>query len=628
MEDFYTLRTDKGRAALIYIAAGAITALGACGSTGQVKEGESASGISSGDSSAASSSASGTAGLDTDNGSGGGSDTNNATGSTSGPTSGSVGTTEDTTDGSGSTGVPLDPELLYLVVTPAETVLEVDLNTPATQDFLVIGNYDNGDAIDVTAEATWAVSNPGVGAMNGATLQIPGFADNFFESTIVTATVEGFEGQAQLTVAAYRLTGDQQDFFFLLPFEDPAGNQDKALTFSTDIKSMDVFVSMDTTGSMAGEINNLQNSLATTIIPEIQMAIPDTQFGAGTFDDFPVSPHGSPGDQPFSLLAPISNNVADVQAAVLSMSSAGGNDFPEAHAEALFQIATGAGIVGPGATNVPAYMGAGLGGVGFREGSLPIVVSITDATAHNGSNLACPATYTDPGVLAAAHTEAEAITALSALCARVVQIATAGVGGCDALGDAERFAEATGAVIPPEAWDVGGRPPGCNVGQCCTGTNGAGVALNGDGMCPMAYLASGNGSGVDSSLSDAIQLLAAYGQFDVTSETDGVAQDTQAVALPAGFTTADFIKAVTPLSHGPVPLPGVPDPTITPEAFLNVIPDTDVVFTVEAFNDFVPHGPQPRLFVATIRVLADNCGDLDEREVFILVPPEALPDPG
>ena len=70
-----------------------------------------------------------------------------------------------------------------------------------------------------------------------------------------------------------------------------------------------------------------------------------------------------------------------------------------------------------------------------------------------------------------------------------------------------------------------------------------------------------------------------------------------------------------------MPLPGVPDPMLTEDAFLGVIPNTPVTFTVEAFNSFLPQGPEPRLFVAEITVLADGCSDLDTRQVFILVPP-------
>ena len=144
----------------------------------------------------------------------------------------------------------------------------------------------------------------------------------------------------------------------------------------------------------------------------------------------------------------------------------------------------------------------------------------------------------------------------------------------------------------------------------------------------MAYSASTNGSGVDTSFSSAVSLLAAYGRFDVTSAVTGGAADSDGVALPAGTTTAHSPQAVTPFDHGVVPLPGVPDPTLTPTTFENVIPDTDVIFTVTAFNDFVEQGPDPRLFTANVQVLADDCGELDDRDVFILVPPEALPAPG
>lgn len=538
-------------------------------------------------------------------------------------------TADDDSDTQGSeTTAGEEAELLFLEVTPGNTILELDLNETASQDFIVTANYTDGSQIDVTNQATFELDNPAIGALAGPTLNVPAFANTFFDSGIVTATVDGSQGKAQVTIAAYRITGDQQDFFFVLPFNDPAGNQDKPLTFNTDVKAMDVFISMDTTASMSGEIANLRNALATTIIPDIQMAVPNTRFGAGTFRDFPISGYGSAGDQPFTLFQPITNNVANVQAAVNSMTHGGGNDIPESGVEALYQIATGQGLAGPGATTVAANNN-GIGGVEFREGSFPVVVSITDATSHDAADNTCSQEqYTDASVAAVAHTEGEAMDALNAICARVVQIATAGSAECTALGDGVKFATQTGAIVPPEAWDVGGRPAGCAAGQCCTGTNGAGVAADANGMCPMAYLASGNGSGVDTSFSSAIQLLAAYGQFDVSSETNGVATDVDGVALPMGNTTADFIKAVTPFSHGVVPLPGVPDPTITPTQFLDVIPDTDVTFTIEAYNDFIMQGTEPRLFTATIRILADDCGDLDEREVFILVPPEDLPEPG
>ncbi len=526
---------------------------------------------------------------------------------------------------SSATDTGQDAELLFLEVSPPETILELGLDTTAAVDFTVTANYSDGSTIDVTDEVTWDVSNATIGAMNGSTLQVPSFADNYFGSGILTADVDGETGQAQVTVAAYDLVND---FFFVLPYEDDAGPQDEPLTFSTDVKTMDVFINMDTTFSMGGELASLQSALGNTIIPEIQVEVPNTQFGVGYFEDFPLLGYGDPvGDQPFSLALGISNNVGSVQAAVFSLTIADGGDIPEANIEALYQIATGEGLVGPAPTNVAAN-NTGIGGVGFREGSLPVVVSITDAISHDPDSNACTDEQYGGSVAAVAHNQQEAIDALGAICGRVIQIASGSTGSCTAYADGVQFAEQTGAVIPPEAWDIAGRPPGCGAGECCTGLNGAGRAPNGAGLCPLAYSASADGTGVDSSFSDAVSLLAAYGQFDVTSAVSGGMVDVDGGALPAGTTTSDFIQTVTPFDHGPVPLPGVPDPTITPTAFVNVIPDTDVIFTVTAFNDFVEQGPTPRLFTATIQVLADDCGELDDREVFILVPPENLPPPG
>ncbi len=547
-------------------------------------------------------------------------------GTTTQEASDGIGTLDpETADGSvGGTASTTSAEhgpILYLLVEPAEAVIEVDLGATTSQPYTVTAIYDDGSSADVTAEATWEVADPALGSMDGATLEVPAFDQSTFASTILTAGVDGETGQAQVTIAAYRL---DSDFFFVLPFEDGAGEQAKPLTFNTDVKSMDVFVNMDTTASMDGAIDNLRNAMATTIVPDIQALVPDTQFGAGAFQDFPVAPYGIATDQPFALVQPVTDDIDAVQTALLGYTLGDGSDPPEAHYEALYQIATGEGLDGPGGTMVPPNTD-GIGGVAFREGSLPIVVSITNEVSHDTEELDCDRLYTG-AVAMAAHSRAQAIEALDGICARVVQIALAG-GACSPMEDGVRLAEDTGALIPPEAWDIAGRPANCDPDECCTGPSGAGRAPNGDGMCPMSFQAQFTGVGVASSFGSAIQLLAAYGQFGVTRVVSGVDTDTTGMALPAGTTTADFIKAVTPLDHGPVPLPGAPEPTLGETSFENVIPDTDVIFEVRAYNDFVEQSDAPRVFEATIRVLADDCGDLDERTVFILVPPRTLPPP-
>jgi hypothetical protein len=588
-------------------------------------------------------------GLDSSDGSTGGSDsgptTTDGSGSSSDGGSGSSDASSSADGSESSTTAAVQAELLFIGIDPLNSILEIDLGTPATQDFVVTGYYSDGSSADLTASVeTWDHTNPAVGSLVGPSLQVPGFATPFFASTIITATLGAEQAQAQVTVAAYDLAND---FFFVLPFQDPGGETSKPLTFTTDIKTLDVFFDVDTTVSMGGPIGNLQDALTDTVIPNIQAQVPDTWFGAGTFQDFPVPDYGSLDcsfagpegpDQPFELLAEITADGPTVQAAVDAMTTPGGVpdgcgfDVPESLIESMYQIATGEGLDAPPPTDVAANS-SGVGGVGFREGTMPVIVTITDAVSQdNDPAWFCePQSYADdPGIALVAHDRDEMLQALDDICARVVPVAVANFGAvCSPLDDGLEFAEATKAVIPPVAWDLvpGGRPVGCDADECCTGSGGTGVAANGAGMCPLVYRVAANGSGLGQSVVDGVQMMAAYSPFDVTSSVTGQPADLAGVALPVGFTSASFIKAVAPFSFGPLPLPGIPGPGMTATTFLSVIPDTDVTFSVDAFNDFLPQGPLPRLFVATIDVSADSCYALDTREVFILVPPADLPEP-
>src|SRR5262249_16220791 len=146
---------------------------------------------------------------------------------------------------------------------------------------------------------TWTVANPAVGTMTGDALAIPGFGSADAETSTITATLAGsgggsdLTGEAQITVVADRQSGGQQDFFFILPHMTGSDPQTKPLDLSTAIPALDVFFLMDTTGSMGGEIQNLQTSLNNTVVPGIEAAVTNTQFGVGAMEDFPVSPYGN-----------------------------------------------------------------------------------------------------------------------------------------------------------------------------------------------------------------------------------------------------------------------------------------------------------------------------------------------
>jgi hypothetical protein len=541
------------------------------------------------------------------------------------------------------------PQLVTITVAPLNQLLQVDVNTPTTQAFTAHGYWNDLTDRDITNDVTWASSNAVLGTFTGATLHIPGFGSATAEVTTITADLGGVQGKAQLTVVAYRMTGSSTDFFFILPYNDAAGNQTKPLDFHTAVKSLDVFFAMDTTGSMWGEINNLQTAL-NSIITQIQAQIPDTQFGAGHFEDFPDSPsfvygaqHGSDcgrggrsyADQPFELFQAVTSNATAVQAAVNLMSNGYqapigcGNDLPEAAMEALYQVATGEGLTAPAVTHVLANHN-GVGGVAYRFGTMPVVIPITDAVFHapgeSGvcSDTAEPVAYGSP-VAGYAHTRTQTKNALNAICAKVVGIAALYSGensSCQPLNDEEDFAHATGAVVPPAAWDVGTRPTGCASNQCCTAANGAGRATDSNGQCPLVFEINTDGTGLGTSVVTGLQMLTKYAAFTVTSALEGFTSGVNGEVVPSGHTTSDFIKQVTPAGFTlPPPPPTLPNPTYDSTTFYNVTPGTIVEFNVVAFNDFVPQTTQPQLFRATIKVLAGGCTDLDQRDVFVLVPP-------
>ena len=182
--------------------------------------------------------------------------------------------------GTGSGTEPLPHTLFAIAVTPSNTLLELDVNTPTDQEYSVQGLFLDGVGEDVTDQVSWEVVNSAVGTIADGTLAIPGFSSATVEVSRLRATLNGLTGEAQITVVAYRQTGVERDYFFVLPFEDSEGNQERPLDFSTDVPAADLFFLMDTTGSMGGEITNLQLSLKDEIIPGAIANIPNTQFGS------------------------------------------------------------------------------------------------------------------------------------------------------------------------------------------------------------------------------------------------------------------------------------------------------------------------------------------------------------
>lgn len=393
------------------------------------------------------------------------------------------------------------------------------------------------------------------------------------------------------------------EFFFVLPIDDPSGESAATLTFDTSIRRADVHMSVDTTGSMGGVIDDLQLSLLTAVVPGIRARIPDVAFGVSEFEDFPVAPFGaspcSSGepDAPFRLRQQVTTDEGAVDAAIgeLDMPIGCGADLPESGYEALYQIATGRGVAWPGGA-VPPFApdpdtpgGGDLGGAGFRRDALPIVIHVTDERAHAREDYT-----TNAFPIAAAHSKADALAALGELRARVLGIATAR----NARAHLEELALETGGFIPAE-----------DDGTCPAGLEGVDpVTVDGDLVCPLVY----DGARVSATLVEGVVDLVTGIQLETVS--------VRVVGDDAGF-----IQGTIPRS-AEVP-EGAEAPGVTDldgdsvfDSFTGVTPGTLVTFTILAENDVVEATDEDQVFTLTLQIVGDGVAVLDQQLVVVVVP--------
>jgi len=174
--------------------------------------------------------------------------------------------------------------------------------------------------------------------------------------------------------------------------------------FTPEILQADVLFILDATCSMAGVLNTMASNFSQVVSG---ISIPDVNFGVAEFEDYAYGLMGSAtwSDKPFLLWQQVTSNLAAVQASLSSLMTRNGNDDPESSMEALYQAATGQGFDQDcdnnydSSTDVRPFIadssdafagntggvfsaltpGSGtIGGAGFREGSVPILVYTTD----------------------------------------------------------------------------------------------------------------------------------------------------------------------------------------------------------------------------------------------------------
>jgi hypothetical protein len=238
--------------------------------------------------------------------------------------------------------------------------------------------------------------------------------------------------------------------------------------FELNIEMGDVGFIIDTTCSMGGTISAVASEFV-NIVSDLTATLPDAAYGVGGHDDYAYGSMGSPGsDKPFYLLQQVTTDSSAAQAALRRLTTHSGADGPESGTEALYQAASGAGYdqncnrsydsntdvypfmasasdpfggTGGQYYNSATVGGGTLGGFGFRDYALPVVVLASDNyfrdpessnRSYNSTPGGCPI---DAGF-------SDAVTAFTDLGAYFIGISVNGTLGYPQMID---FAQRTGS---------------------------------------------------------------------------------------------------------------------------------------------------------------------------------------
>jgi hypothetical protein len=249
-------------------------------------------------------------------------------------------------------------------------------------------------------------------------------------------------------------------------------------------------------------------------------------------------------------------------------------------------------------------------------------MSITDAPSHNstafGGDLAYSGADNSYGydvctAVAAAATKTTAITALQTLGSRVVGVVSDGTANAAAKADLTTAVTATNTLVPPTAWDPS-RPAGCASNQCCTGLNGAGVAVNVNGLCPLLFDIASTGAGLGNAAANGVLALLSFGRADIGATiVDGDLGDTI-------DPTIAFVEEVIASNAPQGDCSGF---TIGADKFPDLQFGTPACFDLELIvNATVAATAEPQVFYTELTAMADGTTRLGSRPVYFIVPPE------
>lgn len=381
------------------------------------------------------------------------------------------------------------------------------------------------------------------------------------------------------------------DFVFVVPYsppEEPAIDPDPtrdALSFGTDLQKVDVFVTIDMSGSMGGEIQNLTDGFRGVVLPGLRAAIPDINVGVGRFQHCPAAS----ANNAMHNLVDITSDFDAVDTALAAMpGTLGGSREP--YRLNLWLIATG---------DTTAF-------TGYHAGSVsPVPRRCTEADA-----VGWPC-YRADAVKIVIQAGDEPMSGSNADCAPMSGITHATA--ADALrnaGTGIRYIgidSSTNATLRNE------------MRQMATDT-GAVNELTGE---PIYFRIPNDGTGLDARVVDAVQEVSrnipirvdAIAEDDPSDAVDAVAAFVERLETNTSGATVEG-RVCTDLPTGDESGDGFPD------HFPRVFPGTTVCFDIiPRANQMVPATEEPQIFRARVRVVGDMFTPLDEREVLFLVPP-------
>ncbi len=358
---------------------------------------------------------------------------------------------------------------------------------------------------------------------------------------------------------------------------------EEVFTFTLDIQMGDVAFLLDTTCSMSGTLNAMKSEYA-SIVSAIAAALPDAEYGVATFDDYAYSGMGSGQDRPFILEQQITGNTTQVQTALNSLGTHNGNDWPESAMEAIYQAATGTGYDQncngsyQSSTDVLPFLASGsdpfggtggqagnasgsgtVGGMGFRDYALPIIVYATDADMRDPDS----PQYSSPNGCPRDAGSTAVTNAVGNLGAFLIGISVNASSGAPKT-QMDSLAQATGSLAD----------------------------LNGDGVANENLVFTGNGSSSTfrTTITSAIEDLVSSVRFseinlDIEGDTDG------------------FVVDIEPDTY----------------ALSGAVTGEVVDFTL-LFRGTVAETEEDQIFQLTLNVMGDGTVLLDSQDIYVVVP--------